>query len=147
MLWWIDKYKVTVIRHEARTLTRFEWPAESKGVAGHVPRAGADGGETAEVAVGVDAARVGAGVDASVVHAHRLVARTLAVGLALRGADAVRIAEVALDAPSSITGCGNLTRRTGRDGEQNTESTFELALLLLILDMVICAFLHLISVR
>lgn len=60
-------------------------------------RAGADGRQAAQVAVRVDAARVGARVDTRVVHARRLVAGALAVGRALRAADAVRVAVVALD--------------------------------------------------
>lgn len=76
-------------------VTGFKRPAEGEGITGHVPGAGADWGQAAEVALGIDTARADARIHARVVHTRGLVARALAVRLALGAADFVRVAVVA----------------------------------------------------
>lgn len=86
-------------------ITGFERSAVGEGISSHVPRAGAYGGQAAEVAVGVHTTDVRAGVDASVVHAGGLVAGALAVRRALGGADTVGIAVVASRALANSAMC------------------------------------------
>lgn len=75
-----------------------EGAAAHKGIAGHVPRAAADGCQAAQIAIGAHAAGAIASVLANAIEACRSASRTIRIAITFRPAFRIRTTNIALGA-------------------------------------------------